>query len=114
VSVTDTCTRLFLKFVTKSTTGTGPGLFITKTIIEAYGGKMGKNYPDRKEATFGFSLPLNNQSLKYCVLGRDPNYWDQSIFRILSLNQNKILNQLTRETSNPKQELSSCNLSSKI
>jgi signal transduction histidine kinase len=52
--------RLFSKFATKSTTGTGLGLFISKSIIEAHGGKIwGKNnYPKGKGATFGFSLPL--------------------------------------------------------
>ncbi|MGC2574875.1 MAG: ATP-binding protein, partial [Candidatus Nitrosopolaris sp.] len=54
--------RLFTKFATKSTTGTGLGLFISKSIIEAHGGKIwGKNnYPDGKGATFGFSLPLQS------------------------------------------------------
>src|SRR5215469_1768230 len=52
--------RLFTKFATKSSTGTGLGLFISKSIIEAHGGKIwGKNnYPEGKGATFGFSLPL--------------------------------------------------------
>jgi two-component system, OmpR family, sensor histidine kinase VicK len=51
--------RLFTKFATKSTTGTGLGLFISK-IIEAHGGNiLGKNnYPKGKGATFGWSLPL--------------------------------------------------------
>ena len=71
VSITDTgpgidseiLPRLFTKFATKSTTGTGLGLFISKSIIEAHSGKIwGKNNP-RKGATFGFSLPLHNQSL---------------------------------------------------
>jgi len=55
--------RLFTKFTTTSTTGTGLGLFISKNIIEAHGGKIwGKNnYPEGKGATFGFSLPLHNQ-----------------------------------------------------
>src|SRR5215469_13698129 len=52
--------RLITKFATKSTTGTGLGLFISKSIIEAHGGKIwGKNnYPEGNGATFGFSLPL--------------------------------------------------------
>jgi len=67
--------RLFTKFATKSTTGTGLGLFISKNIIEAHGGKIwGKNnYPDGKGATFGFSLPLKNQNVKQCVVSCDPN-----------------------------------------
>jgi two-component system, OmpR family, sensor histidine kinase VicK len=58
--------RLFRKFATKSTAGTGLGLFISKNIIEAHGGKIwGKNnYPEGKGATFGFSLPLHNGSFE--------------------------------------------------
>ncbi|MGA9154013.1 MAG: ATP-binding protein, partial [Candidatus Nitrosopolaris sp.] len=57
--------RLFTKFATKSTTGTGLGLFISKSIIDAHAGKIwGKNnYPEGKGATFGFSLPLHNGSV---------------------------------------------------
>jgi two-component system, OmpR family, sensor histidine kinase VicK len=56
--------KLFMKFVTKSSTGTGLGLFISKSIIEAHGGRIwGKNnYPEGKGATFGFSLPLQNRN----------------------------------------------------
>jgi two-component system, OmpR family, sensor histidine kinase VicK len=52
--------RLFEKFVTKSKIGgTGLGLFISKSIVEAHGGKIWtENNYDGKEATFGFSLPL--------------------------------------------------------
>ncbi|HXX96145.1 MAG TPA: HAMP domain-containing sensor histidine kinase, partial [Candidatus Bathyarchaeia archaeon] len=54
--------RLFTKSATKSITGTGLGLFISKSIIDAHGGKIwGKNnYPEGKGATFGFSLPLHH------------------------------------------------------
>jgi signal transduction histidine kinase len=55
--------RLFTKFATKSITGTGLGLFISKSIIEAHDGTIwGKNnYPDGNGATFGFSLPLQSR-----------------------------------------------------
>ena len=58
--------RLFTKFATKSRTGTGLGLFISKSIIEAHGGKIWgrNNYPEGKGATFGFSLPLPNGSFE--------------------------------------------------
>jgi signal transduction histidine kinase len=50
--------RLFTKFASKSHKGTGLGLFISKGIIEAHGGKIwGKNNPDGIGATFSFSLP---------------------------------------------------------
>jgi len=60
--------KLFTKFsttATKSKTGTGLGLFISKNIIEAHGGRIwGKNnYSSGKGATFGFSLPLQDQNL---------------------------------------------------
>jgi signal transduction histidine kinase len=52
--------RLFSKFVTKSFSGTGLGLFISKSIIEAHGGKIwAANNSDGKGATFAFSLPVN-------------------------------------------------------
>ncbi len=70
VSVTDTgqgidpeiMPRLFSKFATKSIAGTGLGLYISKRIIEAHGGKMwAENNPDGTGATFSFTIPLVTQ-----------------------------------------------------
>jgi signal transduction histidine kinase len=50
--------RLFARFGTESVTGTGLGLFISKSIVEAHGGKIwGQNNEDGIGATFGFTLP---------------------------------------------------------
>jgi signal transduction histidine kinase len=68
VSIQDTGTgihpeilpRLFAKFATKSEIGTGLGLFISKSIVEAHGGKIwAENNPGGNGTTFTFSLPLN-------------------------------------------------------
>src|ERR687889_566934 len=54
----DILPRLFSKFVTKSFEGTGLGLFISKSIIEAHGGKIwAGNNSNGKGATFSFILP---------------------------------------------------------
>jgi signal transduction histidine kinase len=51
--------RLFTKFTSKSQTGTGLGLFISKSIIEAHGGRIwAENNKDKKGATVTFRLPL--------------------------------------------------------
>jgi signal transduction histidine kinase len=77
VSIKDTGTgidpelmpRLFTKFATKSYQGTGLGLYISKSIIEAHGGKMwaennsdeGSDSETKHEgATFYFTLPVVN------------------------------------------------------
>ena len=67
ISVSDTGTgidteiipRLFHKFATKSVTGTGLGLFISKSIVEAHGGEISAlNNTNGSGATFKFVLPL--------------------------------------------------------
>jgi signal transduction histidine kinase len=53
--------KLFTKFASKSFSGTGLGLFISKSIIEAHGGKIwakNNNGQGKSGATFCFSLPL--------------------------------------------------------
>jgi signal transduction histidine kinase len=51
--------NLFSKFVSSSENSTGLGLFISKKIVEAHGGKIWAENNDIKGATFRFSLPLN-------------------------------------------------------
>jgi signal transduction histidine kinase len=69
VSVRDTGTgihpdvlpKLFCVFTTKSENGTGLGLYISKNIIEAHGGKMwGENNTNRRGATFSFIIPAKS------------------------------------------------------
>jgi two-component system sensor histidine kinase VicK len=57
--------RLFEKFSTKSHSGLGLGLYISRKIIESHGGMMwAVNNKNGKGATFGFSLPLMNEILR--------------------------------------------------
>jgi two-component system, OmpR family, sensor histidine kinase VicK len=67
VSVKDTGTgidpeiflRLFSMFVSKSYEDTGLGLFISKSIVEAHGGRIwAENNSDGKGASFSFTLPI--------------------------------------------------------
>jgi signal transduction histidine kinase len=52
--------ELFSIFVTQSGTGSGLGLFISKGIVEAHGGKVwAENNADGKGATFSFTLPIS-------------------------------------------------------
>lgn len=62
--------KLFTKFASGSQGGTGLGLFISKNIIEAHGGKMwAENNQNNKGATFRFTLQTvthsNNDDLSY-------------------------------------------------
>jgi signal transduction histidine kinase len=53
--------KLFTKFASKSYQGTGLGLFISKSVVEAHGGRIWvENNADGKGgATFYFSLPYS-------------------------------------------------------
>jgi signal transduction histidine kinase len=56
----DILPKLFTKFASKSEIGgTGLGLFISKSIVEAHGGRIwAENNADGKGATFAFSSPI--------------------------------------------------------
>jgi signal transduction histidine kinase len=52
--------RLFTKFATNSNSGTGLGLFISKNIVEAHGGRIwAENNQNESGASFSFSLPID-------------------------------------------------------
>ena len=61
--------KLFSKFVTNSDVGTGLGLFISKNIVEAHGGKVwAENNNDAfgkrtRGATFCFTLPAKSDTV---------------------------------------------------
>ena len=53
--------KLFTKFSSKSFSGTGLGLYISKNIVEAHGGRIwAENNKGGKGATFAFALPIAN------------------------------------------------------
>ena len=57
--------RLFEKFATRSISGTGLGLYISKSIVDSHGGTIwAYNNKDGKGATFTFTLPLDKKSKK--------------------------------------------------
>jgi two-component system, OmpR family, sensor histidine kinase VicK len=54
--------RLFTRFATGSFSGTGLGLYISKSIVEAHGGRMwAQNNSNGQGATFTFTLPLSSR-----------------------------------------------------
>jgi signal transduction histidine kinase len=57
--------RLFDKFATRSMSGTGLGLYISKSIVDSHDGKIwAYNNKDGKGATFTFTLPINKKDKK--------------------------------------------------
>jgi signal transduction histidine kinase len=58
--------KLFSKFTSKSYQGTGLGLFISKSIVEAHGGRIwATNNAYGKGATFTFTLPITHRYYHY-------------------------------------------------
>jgi len=57
--------RLFDKFATRSMSGTGLGLYISKSIVDSHDGKIwAYNNKDGKGATFTFTLPITKKDKK--------------------------------------------------
>jgi signal transduction histidine kinase len=57
--------RLFDKFATRSMSGTGLGLYISKSIVDSHDGKIwAYNNKDGKGATFTFTLPVTKKDKK--------------------------------------------------
>ncbi|MDQ3085146.1 MAG: ATP-binding protein, partial [Thermoproteota archaeon] len=56
--------HLFEKFISKSDSGTGLGLYISKNIVEAHGGKIwASNNQNGIGSTFSFSIPVELRSM---------------------------------------------------
>jgi signal transduction histidine kinase len=50
--------KLFSKFISSDSAGTGLELFVSKNIIESHGGKIeAQNNPEGRDATFSFFIP---------------------------------------------------------
>jgi signal transduction histidine kinase len=66
----DMLNRLFDKFTTRSFSGTGLGLYISKSIVEAHGGTIwAENNRDGRGAKLSFSLPILAQQTTINEIG---------------------------------------------
>jgi signal transduction histidine kinase len=82
--------KLFTKFssTSRAGSGTGLGLFISKAIIEAHGGRIwGKNNSDGKGATFGFVMPTILKDIGMQTIAN----------QIVDGNKNPVLSTLAKE-----------------
>jgi signal transduction histidine kinase len=56
--------KLFSKFISTASSGTGLGLFVSRNIIKAHGGEIwAENNPDGEGATFSFRIPKIHYSM---------------------------------------------------
>ncbi len=63
----DVFPELFSKFVSRSDGGTGLGLYVSKGIIEAHGGRIWAENNKERGASFRFVLPLTGRSAEFIL-----------------------------------------------
>jgi signal transduction histidine kinase len=71
----DIMPKLFTRFATKSDSGTGIGLYLAKSFVEAHGGRIWAENNDTSGATFTFTLPLlvdnNDNNAVHAIITED-------------------------------------------